>query len=343
MPESEAPDHELVVMSWGGPWDSALRSAVSDPFEAATGIAVRHQKYVGLAVPDQLATAVRAGVRPPCGVAWTNAVAAMRAAHDGWCDPLTPEQVPNLLSLHPRAKLDGFDGWPLAMVYSVIYVLVFQRAVFGGRGPESWDVLLDPRHRGRIALYPDGNGIHAVAQVLGGGAVDDIPEHMEPCWDFLRAMRPQISAMDYSGQLAEHLRAGRLDLCFRALPNAIGFQHAGMDVGWVAPAEGVPDTMDCLWMPRGLPPQLAEWARRYIDFALSRPVQEHWCRLLGAIPARPDAAAPQILGDGTATPQSLDDRQHLLYVPDRIKAVHAAEWQQKFRSIFDEPNSSATA
>ena len=60
-----ASDGELVVLSWGGPWDRALRSAVSDPFEAATGIAVRHRRYVGLSIPDEVGSAVREGERPP--------------------------------------------------------------------------------------------------------------------------------------------------------------------------------------------------------------------------------------------------------------------------------------
>jgi putative spermidine/putrescine transport system substrate-binding protein len=329
-----ASDGELVVLSWGGPWDRALRSAVSDPFEAATGIAVRHRRYVGLSIPDEVGSAVREGERPPCDVAWTNAVAAMQAAHDGWCDPMAPDEVPNLELLHGRARPDGFAGWPLVMVYSVAYVLVYRRALFGDHRPDSWQVLSDPRHQGRVALYPDGNGIHAVAQVLGGGSVADIPNDMTACWSFLRRMRPQVSAMDYSGHLGARLRAGELDLCFRALPNAIGFQQAGLDVDWVAPAEGVPDTMDCLWMPRGVPADAAGWARRYIDFALSRPVQEHWCRLLGTVPVRPDAVAPSILGAASQTPDSLDDQRHLLYVPDSVKMVCAVDWQQEFRSIF---------
>lgn len=325
---------ELVVLSWGGPWDRALRAAVSDPFQAATGITVRHHRYVGLSIPAELATALRGDGRPPCDVAWTNAVAAMQAALDGWCNPLTADEVPNLDRLHARAKPDGpqAGGWPLAMVYSVAYVLVYQRAIFGGGGPDSWQVLADPRHRGRVALYPDGNGIHAVAQLLGGGTVADIPGDMAACWRFLRGMRAQVTALNYSGQLGEQLRSGALDLCFRALPNAIGFQQAGLDVGWVAPAEGVPDTMDCLWVPRGA--DSAHWAHRYIDFALTRPLQEHWCRLLGTLPARRDAAAPSILGAGSRTPDSLDDDRHLLYVPDSVKMTHAVEWQQAFRSIF---------
>lgn len=134
---------ELVVLSWGGPWDRALRLAVSDPFEQATGIAVRHQKHVGLEIPDQLVTAARGGARPPCDVVWSTAVAAMRAARDDVCDPLTPDEVPNLTSLHSRAKPDGFDGWPLVMVCSLVYVLVYQREPliiaspkYGPRAPE---------------------------------------------------------------------------------------------------------------------------------------------------------------------------------------------------------------
>lgn len=324
---------ELVVMSWGGAWDHALRHAVSQPFEACTGIRVRHQLHVGLDLPSCSLDADKSG-GSPIAVVWSNSVAGMRAANAGLCRSLDPDKIPNLGKLHPRAKPDGFDGWPIVMVYSVAYVLVYRRSLFAAGPPDSWLVLLNERHRGKVALYPHGNGIHAVAQVLGGGLVDAIPQDMAPCWRFLHELRHQVHALDYSGGIVESLRSGELDLCFRALPNAIGFQRAGLDVGWVAPREGVPDTMDCLWVPHNLPPNVAHWATKYIDFALSAPIQEAWCGLLGTVPVHRDSKPHPLLGAASRTPCTLDDQDSLLYIPDTIKLAHDEEWRRKFASIF---------
>lgn len=325
------------MLSWGGPWDRALRAAVSGPFAERTGIRVRHERHVGLDLPARLLDPVRSGNRPPCHVVWSNAVPALAAAREGLCDLLDEAEMPTLAGLHPRARPTGFHGWPVVMAYGVTYVLVYRRDLFPSGGPVSWRVLLDPRHRRRIALYPDGNGIHPVAQLLGGGAVRDIPADMTPCWRFLRRLRPQVCRLDYSGALLDGLRCGELDLCFRALPNAIGFAAAGADVGWVAPTEGIPDTMDALWVPRGLPAAGAALAKQYIDFALARHQQQRWCGMLGTMPVNPEAAGPALLRNRPGIPCTLDDREHLLHVPDAVKLACQQEWRSEFAAIFSEP------
>ncbi|MGC7102113.1 ABC transporter substrate-binding protein [Amycolatopsis lurida] len=325
---------ELVVLAWGGPWDRALREAVSDPFEAHTGVRVTHERHVGLDLPAQLADG--RGISP-VSVVWCNSVAGMRAARAGRCLPLEPAEVPNLGGLHSLAKPAGFDGWPVVMVYAVAYVLVYRRSLFPDHPPDSWRVLLDERHRGRVALYPHGNGIHAVAQVLGGGTLDTIPGDMTACWRFLRALRTQVSTTEYSGGIVESLRNGALDLAFRALPNALGFQRAGLDVGWVAPREGVPDTLDCFWVPRGVPGEMVPRAMEYIDFALSEPVQRDWCARLGTVPVHRDSPAPPMLGTATRTPRTLDDHEHLLHIPEAVKVAHHDEWRQRFAALLAAP------
>lgn len=327
---------ELVIMSWGGGWDRGLQRAVSGPFRARTGIAVRHETHVGLPLPRHLLAPLRAGQRPPFDVVWSNAVPAMKAGLEGLSDPLTTEDVPNLAALHPRARpetaQEGDAGWPLALAYVVYYVLAYRRAAFPAGAPESWEVLLDPRHRGKIALYPGGNGFFPVAQVLGGGAVGGIPESMDLCWRYLHRLAPQVGTLDYSMGMGEMLRRGDLDLCFRALPNALAFREEGLDVAWTAPREGIPDTADALWVPRHLPAHVAYWAKRYVNFALSRPVQEQWCEMLGVIPMHADAAPPRVLRE--RVPVSLDAGAGILHVPELVKLAHEQAWTRRFNQIL---------
>jgi putative spermidine/putrescine transport system substrate-binding protein len=219
---------------------------------------------------------------------------------------------------------------PIAIAYIVHYVLVYRREAFPNGKPESWSVLLDSRHRGRVALYPGGNGLYAIAQVLEGGSLADIPNSMEPCWNFVRKIAGQIRRLDYSIALTDSIRAGEVDLCLRALPNALAFQREGLSVDWVAPREGVPHTMDALWVPRGLPDNRSYWASQYIDFALSLPVQERWCEALGVLPIHPGAKLPSLYRESNSLPRYINDTELLLYISDLLKADYEESWEELF-------------
>jgi putative spermidine/putrescine transport system substrate-binding protein len=329
-------DIEITVLSWAGRWGRSLQEAVSDTFAAAAGVRVRHRTHVGLKLPGDLVGALERGQRPPVDVVWCNAAPALRAARAGWCLPLDEDgdTLSACAELHPRARPGGLPGWPIVFPYAVHYVLVYRREAFPGGPPRSWDVLLDPRRRGKIALYPGGNGFYPVAQVMAGGRVEDIPHRMEACWDYLARLAPQLGALDYSIGMASLLAERRLDICFRALPNALGFRDEGQDVGWAAPREGVPDTLDALWIPRGALPAASSAGRAYIRHALSRDVQERWCGLMGALPLHPGAALPAAFGEDSGLPRSADDRSRVLYVSEEIKANHEEDWEARFRALF---------
>jgi putative spermidine/putrescine transport system substrate-binding protein len=329
---------ELVVMSWAGGWGRALWSAVSEPFAKATGVSVRHAIHVGLKLPEALTAALSAGERAPYDVVWCNGVPAVLAARAGWCDAFTPDEVPPLRELVSRARPEqdpaaSRGAWSTVFPYVVQYVLTYRVAAYPEGPPASWSALLDPRHRERIALYPGGNGFYPVAQIMGGGSLADIPHDMRACWRYVERLRPQVGTLDYSIGMGDLLRDGRLDLCFRALTNALAFREDGIDVDWTAPREGVPDTVDALWIPRGLPDDTASLAREYIAFALSREVQEAWAHALGVLPVHRDARAPQDRIGRAHMPRSAAETAGVLHVPDGLKVSHEAAWEARFQAI----------
>lgn len=325
---------KLTVMSWAGAWGKSLVEAVSQPFIDATGIGVEHCYNIGLKLPGALLATLEAGQRPPFDIVWSNSVPAMRAAKKGWCKLLDEEFVCGLRALNRRARPEGFEGWPLVFPYIVHYVLAYREAAFPAGRPDSWQVMMEPRLKGRIALYPGGNGFYPIAQIMGGGSLADIPGNMARCWRFIRRLRPQIGRLDYSIGLDVRIRAGELDICFRALPNAIGFREQGLDVSWAVPREGITDTADALWVPRGVPEDVAYWAGQYINFAISRDVQERWCGMLGVMPLHPSASLPRVYESDQNLPRSPDDYTKVLHVPENVNLRYQSSWEEKFDRIF---------
>ena len=129
------------------------------------------------------------------------------------------------------------------------------------------------------------------------------------------------------------IRRGDIDLCYRALPNVLAFQADGLDVDWTAPSEGIADTTDAMWIPRGLAPDVVACARAYIEFALSARVQERWCKLLGALPLNRDARDRNRVFERPGMPDDPDQLDATLYVPEDVKATHEPAWEATFESL----------
>jgi len=320
----------LRVLSWAGAWGEALREGVSRPFQDAAHVLVEAVPHVGLRLPEALVRALETHGEPPVDVVWCNTSPALRAARRGWCEPLGG--MPVLGELADRARAPELDGWPIAQMYVVHYVLVYRRAQYE-TPPDSWRVLERADHAGRVVLYPGGNGFYPVAQVMGGGVVSEIPHNMEGCWSTVRRIRPQLGARSYSISLPEVIRRGEIDLCYRALPNVLAFQADGLDVDWTAPREGIADTTDAMWVPRGLPPEVMACARAYIQFALSAPVQDRWCKLLGALPLNRNARGRSPVFERAGMPDDPDDLDGILHVPEDVKATHEPAWEATFESL----------
>ncbi|AKU97369.1 Spermidine/putrescine-binding periplasmic protein [Labilithrix luteola] len=296
---------------------------------------VVHETHVGLKLPAALTSALAAGERPPVDVVWCNSVPALLAAERGDCLPLRKADMPVLSELARRAWPDGAPvdatATPVVHPYVVYYVLAYHDEVVS-QPLTSWRDLLDPRFRGKLALYPGGNGFYPIAQMLGGGRVEDIPSDMTACWSFFEELRSQVSELDYSIGMEERLRRKDLHLCFRALTNALAFRAAGVPISWCIPKEGTTDTVDALWIPKGTPQ--AELAREYVAFALRPDVQEAWCELLGAMPVHPRAAVPSALRDRADLPSNADDVRGILHVPESLKVKHEHEWEARFGAVF---------
>lgn len=286
--------------------------------------------HVGLRLPEALHRALETHGEPPVDVVWCNTSPALRAARRGWCEPL--EGMPVLGELAGRARAPAQAGWPIAQMYVVHYVLVYRRSLYE-TPPDSWSVLERADHAGRIVLYPGGNGFYPVAQVMGGGRVSEIPRNMDACWATVRRIRPQLGARSYSISLHEVIRRGEIDLCYRALPNVLAFQRDGLDVDWTAPSEGIADTTDAMWIPRGLAPEVLACARAYIEFALSAPVQDRWCKLLGALPLNRNARERSPVFERARMPDDPDDLDGVLHVPEDVKATHEPAWEASFESL----------
>ena len=101
---------EIIVRAWGGVWVDSLKAGVSDPFTAATGIAVRHDLTEDNEMQPKVWAAVEQGRVPPININWDTTVNATKSALRGVTEDLA--DLPNLAGVLPFAKPEGLTGVP---------------------------------------------------------------------------------------------------------------------------------------------------------------------------------------------------------------------------------------
>jgi len=322
----------LIVRAWGGAWVEALETGISKPFREMTGIPVRYELTEDNEIQPKIWAAIEQGRPPPVHVNWTTTTNATESALRGVCERLA--ELPNLRGLLPVAEPVGFEGWPLVNVYSYAYVLAYREAAFPGGPPRSWKVLLEPRFRGRIALYDDGIGLAPVAQILGGGSMADIPDNMRPAYSFYAKLKAQQPLLGEDPDISTWFESGAADLACTILTNARLARQDGIPVSWTVPEEGAEVATDALWVPKGLQANEAYWAKQYVNYALSAAGQQAWCNGLGLPPVRPGLQPPADLAGDPAYPTTGEDFDRLLRIPTKVLVEHQDAWFAKFQAIM---------
>jgi len=320
---------ELIVRAWGGAWGEALKVGVADPFTAMTGIPVRLDFTEDNEIKRKIWSAVDQGRVPPIHVNWDTTTNATISALRGVTGDLA-----GLDGLLPIAKPVGIEGWPLVNTYAYVYVCAFRPEAFPDGPPTSWRVLLDPKFKKRIALYDDGIGFDPIAVIAGGGTFADIPDNMEPGYAFYRALKQNEPLLGEDADFTTWFQNGEIDVACTISVNARAAKKSGINVEWTVPEEGCKVDTDGLWIPKGLPANEEYWAKRFVEFAVTREAQEKWCSELGLPPVYPGLEPPADLVGDPAYPTSPEDFAKLVSVPSPVLVENQPIWFAKFSEIM---------
>ncbi len=232
---------------------------------------------------------------PPIHINWDTTTNATKSALRGVTEDLS--DLSNLAGTTDLAKPVGLEGYPIVNTYGYVYVLAYRPEAFPDGAPTSLQVLLEPKFKGRIALYNDGIGFHFPAQVAGGGKLEDIPGNMQPAWDFIKKVKEQAPLLGEDPDFTTWFQNGEIDLAVTISTNAREAKKNGVNIAWTVPQEGAKFDTDGLWIPKGLPENELYWAKQYINFAITKQAQQVWLDGLGlpgvvpGLPRRPISSA----------------------------------------------------
>lgn len=260
----------LSILAWEGYADASF----TKEFEEKYGVTVKGT-YFGSS--DELVSKLQSGGGTSYDVITPSSDVAGYIVESGLVEPIDINQIAAWKSLSPvlvgmkdvqkNGKMFGmpFTWGPDYLVYNADVVKEI---------PTSWDLFMDPKYKGKIALYDDISTVYLAAQMLGYDKTDQsvlynmTEEQLAACKAKLVAMKSQVRKNWAS--------AGELDNLFKneEIVAAVGWpltpanlNKQGMNIKSVIPKEGATGWIDRLMIVKDA--KNKQLAQLWLDYVSS--------------------------------------------------------------------------
>jgi putative spermidine/putrescine transport system substrate-binding protein/spermidine/putrescine transport system substrate-binding protein len=247
---------------------------------------------------DELVAKLRGGsagnydvISPSSDVATSIAAAGLAAPLDLSKIPAYGQLSPQLTSL-PLVRLNG-------QVYGVPFMwgpdpMLYDTTVFA-KPPESWNILWDPKYRGKISVWDDLSTVYMAAQVLGYDTPDPSQlynlsdDQLEAVKKKLLELKPSIRKMWSTGGELTNLFQNHEVVAAMGWPLMTNqLRKINFPVGETIPKENTTGWIDHLMITAASDNK--ELAHEFLAYMIEAQTQKKVTDVTGYTPANPQAA-----------------------------------------------------
>ena len=286
----------------------SLVDKLTPMFTAQTGIKVE----VVNAGSGDIINRVRAeAAAPKVDVIWSIGGEELEASKALWA-PYTP--VANDVIL-PAYKISP-EWLPFSGILAVF--IVNTQALKPADYPHSWKDLTDPKWKGQVASAradASGSSFQQFATVLTA--------YGEQGWGIYKGILDNMMLADSSGLVPRLVNDGEAKVGITLEDNALDYVKGGGPVAIVYPDDGTSTVADGMALAKGAPD--AENGRKFLDFLLTKPVQEIVVHDMGRRAVRTDVPS-----GGGAKPIA---EVKLVNYDIRAVAAKRAEWLARWKEM----------
>jgi putative spermidine/putrescine transport system substrate-binding protein len=232
LPSLHAAGGSITAATFPGAWETAHRTFLLPAFQKATGATVNLAATMPL---DIIAKTLASRANPAFDVFVADEGSFAVANAQGLIDAIPASRLPNLKDVPPKFV----DPKGLAVYVSAQVIGIAYNTEKIKTPPTSWDDLLKPEFKGRVGVVGFGSALGPVwltevAKMRGGSE-----ENMEPAFQYLRQLLPNIGAVAPSpGALATLIQQGQVDICAHYSNNVGDLQSKGVPVALARPSTG---------------------------------------------------------------------------------------------------------
>jgi putative spermidine/putrescine transport system substrate-binding protein len=197
---SAAVAEQLIVNSYGGPYEDIIRSRIIEPFEKEFNTKVIYDA-VGSASQDYAKIKATRG-RPGFDVVVMTASQSLDGCRDGLLEKFSLESVPNIAKLSPEiSRIAGACG----AVHEVQYLSLLWRKDKLAFAPASWSALFRDELKGKVILPTFQNIMAAylmqIMSVTNGG---DLIDNVDPGFEAMGNLAKQSIGFEQSSSIMEN-------------------------------------------------------------------------------------------------------------------------------------------
>ena len=281
----------LNLLVWEGYADPSFVKAFEEQHHCKVSAS-----YMGSS--DELVAKLRGGsagtydvISPSSDVATSIATTGLATALDLSKIPGYNQLSPQLTSL-PLVRVNG-------QVYGIPFMwgpdpLIYDTTVFASP-PESWNLLWDPKYRGKISVWDDLSTVYMAAQVLGFDKPDPSrlynldDQQLEAVKKKLLELKPNIRKMWSTGGELTNLFQNHEVVAAMGWPLMTNqLRKINFPVGETIPKENTTGWIDHLMITAGSDNK--ELAYRFLEFMIEAQTQKKVTDVTGYTPANPQSA-----------------------------------------------------
>jgi putative spermidine/putrescine transport system substrate-binding protein/spermidine/putrescine transport system substrate-binding protein len=281
---------------------------------------------------DELMAKLRGGSAGNYDVISPSSDVATSIAAGNLAAPLDLSKIPSYVQLSPQ-----LTNLPLVraagQVYGVPFMwgpdpLIYDTTVFA-HPPDSWNVLWDPKYKGKISVWDDLSTVYMAAQVLGFDKPDPSQlynlsdEQLEAVKKKLLELKPNIRKMWATGGDLTNLFQNHEIVAAMGWPlNTVELKKVNFPVGETIPKENTTGWIDHLMITAGS--ENKELAYQFLEYMIEAQTQKKVTDVTRYTPANPQAAQFMTADEvKTLHLDDVDNYQKRLYfwqnVPRRAK------------------------
>jgi len=322
----------IRVLTWTDESGKAAVKHIIQPFQAMTGAKVIPD--LTAATSEMVAKVKASAAKPQFDVIILSGVGAIELAKAGLLQKPDLKLIPNINRVFPNMRTAA-DG------YCIGYYLWCEGLVYNtktlSRPPESYGVLWDPKHKGRIYLPPpqftQAMELTIAAARMAGGSM----KNPEPGFKKLEELKDSVLTLgENPPQVAELFRANVLDVggveSPLMFPNYIRNPSYNMSAT-LDLKEGFFYDLQFMVIPKNHPGN-DEVAHALIDYALDPVVQGKMAEAVWYGPINQDTKIPQTAAEFPfiPTPKTIRDRGITLDL-EYLASVRS-DWIRRYTEIF---------
>ncbi len=247
---------------------------------------------------DELVAKLRGGSASNYDVISPSSDVATMIATTGLAAPIDLSRIPTYEQLMPR-----LTSLPLVKAGGKVYGVPFQwgpnpllydTTVFS-QPPDSWNVLWDPKLRGKVSVWDDLSTVYMAAQILGYGQPDPHAlynlndDQLEKVKTKLIALKPNIRKLwSTGGELTNLFENHEVQLAMGWPLMTNQLRRHGFPIGETIPKENTTGWIDHLMITAAS--EHKELAHKFIEHLVQAKTQKIVGDVTGYLPANPQAA-----------------------------------------------------